>query len=245
MGHGRVLGFMTMSNITRAEAMERSANITVDHYDVILDLGTDLPTSETTFPSKTTVTFTAQPGTSSWIDLIAESVSKVVLNGAELDVATVVSNGRIHLSNLAQENTLIVDAMCIYSRTGEGLHRFVDPVDKEVYLYTQFEVADSRRMFASFEQPDMKATYSFTVTGPSHWHVVSNSPTPAATPARNGMSTWTFAKTERMSTYITALVAGPYHVVEDSYTGIYGTIPLRMFCRGSVAQYLDAEDMFL
>ena len=233
-----------MSNITRAEAMERSANITVDHYDVVLDLGTDLPTSDSTFSSKTTVTFTATPGTSSWIDLIAESVSKVVLNGSELPVAEVFANNRVQMPNLAAHNTLEVHAMCIYSRTGEGLHRFVDPVDKEVYLYTQFEVADSRRMFASFEQPDMKATYSFTVTGPSHWHVVSNSPTPTPTPARSGMSTWAFSKTDRMSTYITALVAGPYHVVEDSYTGIYGTIPLRIFCRTSVAQYLDAEDMF-
>ena len=70
--------------------------------------------------------------------------------------------------------------------TGEGLHRFVDPVDKSVYLYTQFEVADSRRMFAVFEQPDLKATFTFTVTAPDDWQVVSNQPTPEPEPAGLG-----------------------------------------------------------
>jgi aminopeptidase N len=235
-----------MSNITRAEAMERSALIEVGQYSVELDLGTDLPTSETTFSSRTTVTFTSStPGASSWIDLIADSVSSVVLNGQSLDPATVFAGNRIQLPSLQAENTLTIDAMCNYMRTGEGLHRFVDPADKEVYLYTQFEVPDARRMFACFEQPDMKASYAFTVTGPSHWQVVSNASSPEPVGARAGMSTWTFPVTDRMSTYITALVAGPYHVVADSYEGIYGTIPLRLYCRTSVAQYLDADDLFL
>jgi aminopeptidase N len=127
--------------------------------------------------------------------------------------------------------------------TGEGLHRFVDPVDDEVYLYTQFESADARRMYACFEQPDLKATFALAVTAPDHWKVVSNSPTPEPDPVSAGVARWAFAPTARMSTYITALVAGPYHEVRDEYVGPHGTYPMGVFCRESLAQYLDADDI--
>ena len=122
---------------------------------------------------------------------------------------------RIALDDLAPDNELSVRAHCRYMHTGEGLHRFVDPVDKSVYLYTQFEVADSRRMFTVFEQPDLKATFAFTVTAPADWQVVSNQPTPEPEPVGLGNATWRFAPTERLSSYITALVAGPYHRIDE------------------------------
>ena len=128
--------------------------------------------------------------------------------------------------------------------TGEGLHRFTDPVDGEVYLYSQFEVADCRRMFAVFEQPDLKATFAFTVTAPDHWQVVSNSPTPEPTPAREGVATWAFRTTARMSCYITALIAGPYAVVRDEVQTREGTVPLGIFCRRSLLEHLDADNIF-
>ncbi|MSW11350.1 MAG: aminopeptidase N, partial [Actinobacteria bacterium] len=151
---------------------------------------------------------------------------------------------RIELPNLLAENEVVITADCAYMNTGEGLHRFVDPVDNETYLYTQFESADARRMFACFEQPDLKATFALTVTAPSHWKVVSNSPSPDPEMITPTTSRWTFEATPRMSTYITALVAGPYHEVRDSYTGTFGTYPLGIFCRNSLAQYLDPEDIF-
>ena len=135
--------------------------------------------------------------------------------------------------------------------TGEGLHRFVDPVDEEVYLYTQFEVADCRRMFAVFEQPDLKATFAFTVTAPSHWQVVSNEPTPDPKTAQTvgvaaevPSSTWTFAPTPSMSCYITALIAGPYNVVRDKVQTRNGTVPLAILCRKSLTPHLDADNIF-
>ena len=134
--------------------------------------------------------------------------------------------------------------------TGEGLHRFVDPVDNEVYLYTQFEVPDSRRMFAVFEQPDLKASFTFTVTAPSHWDVVSNSPTPApveTTPGEDGgaRSVWKFAPTPRLSSYVTALIAGPYQSVRSEVTSAEGRVtPLGVFARKSLMQYLDADNIF-
>ena len=227
-------------NITRDEARERSSLIAVESY--VVDL--DLTTTGTTFPSTTTVTFScATPGASTWIDLIADAVLQVTLNGTDLDVATVVHGPRITLPDLAAENTLVVRADCRYVNTGEGLHRFIDPVDKETYLYSQFETADSRRMYASFEQPDLKATFQLTVTAPDHWHVVSNSPTEEPARHGDGTGTWSFAPTPRISTYITALVAGPYHRVDDEYAGPNGTYPLSVYCRESLAEFLDSDEI--
>lgn len=228
-------------NITRAEAQERSSTISVDSYAVDLDLTGTGPT----FRSTTTCIFDSdQPGSATWIDLIAESVQSVTLNGTELDPSQVVEGARIHLPNLASDNTVTIVAQCRYMNTGEGLHRFIDPVDGETYLYTQFESADARRMYACFEQPDLKATFQLSVTAPSHWQVVSNSPSPTPERVDDSTATWVFEPTPRMSTYITALVAGPYHVVRDEYSGPNGTYPLGIFCRASLAQYLDADDIF-
>jgi aminopeptidase N len=228
-------------NLTRDEATARAAVISVDHYDVALDL----TTSESTFHSSTTVTFSSpQPGTSTFVDLIAPTVEAITLNGESLDPATHFDGVRITIPAIAEHNTLTVDATAAYMNTGEGLHRFVDPVDDEVYLYSQFEVADCRRMFAVFEQPDLKATYAFTITAPSHWQVVSNSPTPEPTPVRDGVATWAFAPTPRMSCYITALVAGPYAVVRDEVQSRRGTVPLGIFCRQSLLEHLDADNIF-
>jgi aminopeptidase N len=228
-------------NLTRDEAAERARLLRVASYDVVLDLtaGSD------TFTSTTTVRFDCvEPGASTFVDLIAPAVREVVLNGTALDVAAVVSTGRIALPDLATENVLTVVADAAYMTTGEGLHRFVDPVDKEVYLYTQFEVADARRVFTCFDQPDLKATHAFTVTAPSHWHVVSNSPTPVPSDLDDGRATWTFAATPRLSPYVTALVAGPYHVERGELTSRDGrTIPLGVFCRASLAEHLDAQDV--
>ncbi len=232
---------MPGKNLTRDEAVARAAVVAVDHYDVALDL----TTSQETFRTTTTVTFTsASVGQSTFVDLIAPSVEAITLNGESLDPATHFDGVRITLPSLAEHNTLTVDATGAYMNTGEGLHRFVDPVDDEVYLYSQFEVADCRRMFTVFEQPDLKGTYAFTITAPSHWEVVSNSPTPASTPVRDGVARWEFAATPRMSCYITALVAGPYAVVRDEVQTRKGTVPLGIFCRRSMLEHLDADNIF-
>ena len=227
-------------NITRAETQERAAAVAVQGYEVDLDLtGTD-----STYTSTTTVRFAATtPRT--WIDLIADSVTSLELNGEALDPSAAFDGARITLDGLAAENVLTVRAQCVYMNTGEGLHRFIDPVDNETYLYTQFESADARRMYACFEQPDLKGTFTLTVTAPAHWKVVSNAPSPVPIPGESGFATWSFAASDRMSTYITALVAGPYFEVRDEYAGTYGTYPLGVYCRASLSQYLDADDILL
>ena len=230
---------MPGENLTRVEAADRAAIISVDSYQVHLDL----TNSDRTFRSITTVKFSAKAGASSFIDAITDKVHSVTLNGEKLNN---VSDGvRIQLPNLAEENTLVVDADALYMHTGEGLHRFVDPADGEVYLYTQFEVPDSRRMFAVFEQPDLKATFQFTVKAPSHWQVVSNQPTPKPLAIDDKVSVWEFEPTLRMSSYITALIAGPYVSRHSELTSADGrTIPLGVYCRKSLEQYLEADYMF-
>ncbi len=226
---------MPGENLTRDEARERARLVSVSSYEVALDL----TTGDETFLSDATVHFTAEPGSSTFIDLIAPSVRSITLNGVDVDTSRF-DGARIALIDLAAENTLQVVANCAYMNTGEGLHRFVDPVDKAVYLYTQFEVIDARRMFTCFDQPDLKATFAFTVTAPDDWEVVSNSPTPDPEQVTTGSARWAFRPTPRVSTYITALIAGPYHVVRDEHRGI----PMGLFCRRSLAEHLDAEHIF-
>ncbi|GAA1061235.1 aminopeptidase N [Agromyces bracchium] len=232
---------MPGENLTRIEAEERAALVTVHDYDVRLDV----TTGPEVFRSETTVRFAARKGASTFIDAITAAVHSVTLNGRELDPAEVSDGVRIQLADLDDENELTVVADGRYMHTGEGLHRFVDPVDDEVYLYTQFEVPDSRRMYAVFEQPDLKAAFRFTVTAPAHWQVVSNSPTPDPVDAHEGAKTWAFEPTPRISSYITALVAGPYDVVRDELTSADGrVIPLGVFARKSLSEYLDADYVF-
>lgn len=230
---------MSSTNITRLEATERSAVVQAQNYEVDLDLST----RDDTFGSRTTVHFTAREGNSTWIDFIAPKVQRIELNGESLDTST--HDGfRIPLHNLKTHNVLVVEAEAAYMNTGEGMHRFIDPVDDEVYLYTQFEIADARRVFACFDQPDIKATFTFSVTAPDHWKVTSNSTTPTPSSVRDGIAKWEFPATKKMSTYITAIVAGPYYEVRDEYQGKFGTYPLGLFCRSSLSEYLDPEDLF-
>ncbi|MFJ6621630.1 aminopeptidase N [Kitasatospora sp. NPDC091335] len=232
---------MPGTNLTREEARTRADLLRVDAYDIELDLGSARDGG--TFRSTTVVRFTATtPGAETFIDLVAPSVEEITLNGVRLDPASF-ADSRIPLPDLAAENELRVVANCEYTNTGEGLHRFVDPVDGETYLYTQFEVPDARRVFANFEQPDLKAAFAFTVTAPDGWVVVSNSPTPE--PAGEGDTrVWTFEPTGRISSYITALVAGPYVGVFDTYENGEQKVPLGVYCRPSLREFLDPEAIF-
>ncbi|MFF3504284.1 aminopeptidase N [Streptomyces sp. NPDC003247] len=233
---------MPGTNLTQTEAEHRAALVTVESYEI----GLDLTRGERTFGSTTTVRFSAVPGAATFIDLIAEGpVHEITLNGHRLDPAEVHADARISLSGLQAHNVLTVRADCPYSRTGEGLHRMVDPVDGGVYLYTQFEVADARRVFAHFEQPDLKASFRFTVVAPDEWTVFSNSPTPPPQPWGRGRSRWSFAPTERLPGYATALVAGDYHTVRQDFVTTDGTVvPMAVASRRSLASHLDTDEIF-
>ncbi|NHC22391.1 aminopeptidase N [Nocardioides sp. IC4_145] len=235
---------MPGTNLTRDEAATRAALLDVTSYTIDLDLTGATATDASTFGSTTTLEFTCrEPGAETFADLVDATVHEITLNGESLDPATAYADSRITLTGLQETNTLVVRADCTYSHTGEGLHRFVDPADDRVYLYSQFEVPDARRVFTTFEQPDLKAPFTFRVSAPAHWAVVSNSPTPEPRPLAEGTAVWQFEPTKPMSTYITAIVAGEYHAEHDVYEGKHGSIPLGHYCRQSLVEHMDTDEL--
>lgn len=233
---------MPGENLTRKEAKARARDLTTRSY--VLDIDLSQAASSTTFRTQATIRFLATAGKSTFIDALADTVHQVTLNGEELAVGDVFDGTRISLEGLDHDNELFIDADFSYTNTGEGLHKFIDPVDGEVYLYSQFEVPDSRRVFPVFEQPDLKATFAFQVTAPQGWTVVSNQTTPEPT-QRGEALVFSFSPTARISSYITALIAGPYQVVRDELTSSNGKkIPLGIFARQSLFEYLDADYLF-
>jgi aminopeptidase N len=230
-------------NLTQFEAIERARLVTVSSYDITLDLTDGLGgPGEGTFRSVTQVRFTcSEPGASTFLEVAAERLRSVTLNGVEVDTSGWSAEKGLPVSGLAAENVLVVDADFAYSTSGQGLHRCVDPVDKEVYLYTQFETADAQRVFACFDQPDLKSVFTWHVTVPGHWRVVSNAPVASEEPAAGGAKAVHFEQSVRMSTYIAALCAGPFHEVRTVHDGI----DLGLFVRRSMQQYLDADNLFL
>ncbi len=227
-------------NLTREEAQSRAAILAVESYTVDLDL----TVSDKVFESTTVIRFTSsEPGASTFADLVGATVHEITLNGEKLDAFEVYRDHRIRLDNLAAENELKVFCELPYSHTGEGLHRFTDPADGRVYLYTQFEVPDARRVYTTFEQPDLKSVFTFTVTAPEHWKVVSNTKVDELEPIDDAKAIWRFGTTKRMSTYITALVAGEYAEVLDAYHGKHGTIELGHYCRQSMLPHFDTDEL--
>jgi aminopeptidase N len=224
------------NNLLRDEAQRRAALLSVDSYAVSLDL----TTGDKTFSSTSVIRFAcSEPGAATFVELSAPAVREIVLNGEPVP-ADAFDGNRIAIFGLAADNELRVVADCAYVNTGEGLHRFVDPVDDEVYLYSQFETYDAHRVYACFDQPDLKASFEFDILAPAHWQVVTNMAA-VGEPAESGdAKNWRFPRSPRMSTYITAIIAGPYHVVRDKH----GDIDLGVYCRTSLAQYLDADDVF-
>jgi aminopeptidase N len=244
---------MPVAEITRSETSERSRLLRVDDYDVSLDL----TRGGEVFGSVSVIRFGCrEPGATTYVDLIAPAVREITLNGTAIDPARAYSGDRIALTGLAERNDLRVVADCSYTNTGVGMHRAVDSADGKVYVYTDLEPAEARKVFANFEQPDLKAAFTFHVTAPAHWTVLSNQPAPEPEPAgtdaadhRDGAgaasATWHFPATPRISTYLTAVVAGEYHLVRDCHTTPGGqVIPLGLACRASLAEHLEDADMF-
>ncbi|MEB7503473.1 aminopeptidase N [Arthrobacter koreensis] len=243
---------MPNENLSRDEAAARSALLRVASYDVELDLGSAADPDAAGFRSRSTITFDcSESGASTFLDFIHGGVEAVVVNGKAYDPAETVTGSRIMLHNLVTgTNVVSVEGTALYSRSGEGLHRFTDPADGQTYLYTQYEPADARRVFANFEQPDLKASFTFHVTAPSGWEVASNAQEAARTPLGDGTrSRWDFLPTQRISTYITCVLAGPYFKAEDSWStalpdGDDLVVPLAAYCRASLAEHFDADNIF-
>ena len=227
-------------NSTRAEAAQRAAHLAVASYELTLDL----TTGDETFISETIIKFSCnKPGYDTFLDAVGKNVISATLNGQSVDTSNY-DGESIFIKNLAADNELIIKMNGLYSKTGEGLQRSVDPVDNEVYLYSQGETAFIRKMYPCFDQPDLKATFTLTAIAPNHWSVISNNPVKEKVELADKKAKWSFTTTPRISTYITALIAGPYYSVTDQYVG-KKTVPLGIYCRKSLSEHLDPEDIFL
>ncbi len=229
---------MPGTNIKQVEATERSALIKVSSYAIDLDL----TTGAENFRIKTTVKFAGlKPGATTYIDCVGARVISAKLNGADFDPRF--DGETIYLPALAAENVLEIEHDGVYSNSGEGLHRFVDPADDEVYLYTQFETGDARRMYACFDQPDQKATFAISTITPDHWEIISNYAVESTKDLGNQKKFTQFATSQVISTYVTAIVAGAYTSVHDEYKG-EKTIPLGIYARKSFFKHVDAANIF-
>ncbi|HEY3505340.1 MAG TPA: aminopeptidase N [Actinocatenispora sp.] len=235
-----------MTSLTHAEARERARLLTVHSYAVDLDLSAADGPGATTFASVATIRFgCAEPGATTFAELTAELLS-ATLNGR--DVTAGLSDGRLALPDLAADNELVVRAECRYSHTGEGLHRFVDPADGATYLYAMAFLDHAQRMFACFDQPDLKAPLTLSVTVPDRWTVISNERgEPVPDPAGRDLARWEFATTRPLAPYFMTLCAGPYHSVYRSHSQLRGPESVRgdvrygLHCRRSLAEHLDAD----
>lgn len=226
-------------NISQIEAEERAKYLSIDSYDVTLKV---VPGQETFYSKSMVHFFCNEPGIDTFIDAPARRVISATLNGNAVDISNF-DGASIFLKNLAAENDLVIELDSIFSKNGEGLQYSIDPADQEVYLYSQCAPALTRHMYACFDQPDLKATFTLTATVPNHWEAISNSPVESKMPDGSEYTTWKFLPTARLSTYITAFIAGPYHHVHDEYIG-EKKIPLGIYCRKSLAQHLDHENIF-
>ncbi|WP_405654172.1 aminopeptidase N [Streptomyces sp. RK9] len=217
-----------MPVLTRDEAQTRARLLDVRRYEIALDL----TTGDDTFDSRTVITFAAAADGDTFVELKPAELRSVTLDGAPLDPADLVDN-RLPLRGLAAgEHELRVDASMRYSRTGEGMHRFTDPSDGETYVYTQLFMEDVQRVFAAFDQPDLKAEFALTVRAPKGWTVLANGVTEQVTAGE-----WRAAPTPPLSTYLVAVAAGPWHSVRTEHRGL----PFGLHCRRSLAPHLDAD----
>jgi aminopeptidase N len=226
--------------LTRDEAQRRAELLHVESYTVELDL-TGHEQGDT-FGSRTAVKFSCtEPGAETFIEIAAERIEDAYLNGEPVDLTAFDPKAGLKLQGLAAENELVVNAVFAYSTDGQGLHRMTDPVDKETYLYSQFEVADAQRVYACFDQPDLKAAFTFQVRTPKHWTVISNMPAESETVVEAvDLKVTLFEESVRMSPYITAICAGPYFGVHETHDGI----DMGLYCRQSMKDYLDPEGVF-
>ncbi|WP_424860834.1 aminopeptidase N [Streptomyces sp. MMS24-I29] len=217
-----------MSVLTRDEAQTRAQFLDVQRYTIDLDL----TAGEETFDSRTVIQFTAAAAGDTFVELKPATLRSISLDGQPLDPAGLVEN-RFPLTALtAGAHELRVDAAMRYSHTGEGMHRFTDPTDGETYAYTQLFMEDVQRVFAAFDQPDLKSVFELAVTAPEGWTVLGN-----GIAEHRGDGRWTLAPTPLISTYLVAVAAGPWHSVTTEHAGL----PFGIHCRRSLAPHLDAD----
>ena len=227
--------------LTQQEAIDRAAQIHGVEYDLALSLRAGQPDYE----GDVTIRFQHRdPSAGVTLDYTGIEIQRLDINDVDALSADGItwSRHRLQLPGalLRDGNIVRIVYRNAYDHSGVGLHQFTDPQDGAEYLYTQFEPFEAHRMLPCFDQPDIKARYRLRVAAPTDWAVVSNAPQTGAAPADEGRTVHEFAQTQLFSTYLLALIAGPYHVFHDAH----GDTPLGIYCRRSLADHMDPEEVF-
>ena len=223
--------------LTEAEAQARGAQIANAAYELSLSLQLGRPDYEGT----AVVRFAhADPTAGTFLDFTGKEILRLEVNGAEVEQRWERNRLLLDGALLAEQNEVRIRYRNDYDHVGAGLHQFVDPEDGAEYLYTHFEPFDAHRLFPCFDQPDIKATYALEVVAPSEWQVVGNYPVASEEAEADGRVRRTYVETPRLSSYLLALVAGPYEHFEDRW----GDTPLRVYCRSSLAKHFDPDEFF-
>ncbi|MDF3822870.1 aminopeptidase N, partial [Leptospira sp. 96542] len=227
-------------HLTQKEAEDRFYQLENIKYDLDIHL-----TTNKSFKGNLNLSFDSKKSKNIRLDYYKGIIHSSILNGENITSEIIYKDGVIILpESLIQigPNNLVLEFETDYSKTGNGLHKFTDPDDKEIYLYSQFEAYHANKMFPCFDQPDLKAEFTLKTTAPKHWTVVSSTLPTSITASTNhpGESVTVFPKSAKISTYVFSLHAGPYQVWNDTYE----SIPLRLFVRKSLAKFIDPKDWF-
>ncbi len=215
--------------------------ITDLHYVLELELPDDPATP--TFRSTSRLRFRClDEGVTTFLDLNTGEAGRLLdirLDGASVPAALRDYTGaRLPLPQLtAGTHTVEVTADCTYSHVGTGVHRAVDPVDSQAYLYTHSEPFEAHKIFACFDQPDLKGTFDVSVRAPLRWEICANSRVLSCEEDGKGWRVWRFKTTPPLPTYLVAVTAGEFHVMEAHHRGIR----LGLYCRRSMAPYLEEQ----
>ena len=226
----------TRDVLSQQEAEERAARISNVGYELHLDL----TAGASTYRGEVTIRFERTGNGDLFLDQRGGGVELVEVNSTPVEIPATTYRIALPGAALGAENSVRVVYEHDYDHTGEGLHQFVDPEDGSEYLYTNFEPYNAHRLFPCFDQPDLKATFALTVDAPADWELIANSAESGREQLEDGRLRRAFTSTEPFSTYLFALIAGPYHVVRDEHGGV----PLGFYCRRSLVQYLDEEELF-
>jgi aminopeptidase N len=211
-------------SLTLAEARARAAQLSDVSYDVEIDL-----TDEQTFRSRVTVRFASQ-GPETFLELHLGRDVQVTVNNTPLEAAY--DGARIALTGLVERNEVVVEARLPYVTDGDGMHTFTDPADGERYVSAYVGVDITQRVFACFDQVDLKAPITLRVVADPAWTVLSN-----GSVAMTQEDAWEFATTPPIPIDLFVLCAGPWH----SRTFEHGGLPMGWHARRSLAAELDRD----
>jgi len=249
--------------LSQEQAQKRFDLFSTSKDNLSYDIHVKLPKGDT-YSGCVHITFDlAKVSDELFLDAAVTTIKSLTINGAHIEAKESYSHLRTdrHLSLPKDHlkvgvNQLSVEFENNYSRSGNGLHSYVD-TDGKQYLYTNAEPYYNNQTIPMFDQPDLKASWKLTAAAPKEWLIIANEPrdqegtekfdkTKLVTENEAGdYNIWSFHPTKRISSYLFAFVAGPY--LEIKSDKLHNGIQMSVFSRESLFKHLQegqAEEVF-